>query len=483
MSMAFPNIDLHNVNPMVAYATLTALGATAAAFWSQIKSFLSSLFTCFLISVEMDSELGDAVLWTLRRNAKEPFRGKLKYNWYNTYIRPRKAYGHVVFEQKSKGKILIVNGWIPVRFSTQGTSEGKGTTLEVSSSSSSGTFTLTTLRWALDVEDLLRESAQTRDSVVTNICTGTRFFVRRLGERGNSKTTEEGASALISFERRYLGFDFFKDLGVPSPEKPFGNLAYPPEVLKVVDICRLWIKSKPWYQERGIAWRMGMLFIGPPGTGKTSCARAMAQTLDLPVFILDLAEMTNSDLVNAWATVREHAPAMALLEDLDRIPMATSGKQGMLIRKKDNGDAPAPEKSGSDGDGGNPMNSMRFYQPLTLDCLLNCISGIEPSEGVVVVATANDASKLDPALGVPDKSGSSTRPGRLDFCVEFPVLDAGGRRMVAEKILGPDETAKVEDLVLAGEGETGAQFVKRVSDFALQDYWATQDAMLSKEKS
>jgi SpoVK/Ycf46/Vps4 family AAA+-type ATPase len=107
---------------------------------------------------------------------------------------------------------------------------------------------------------------------------------------------------------------------------------------------------------------------------------------------------------------------------------------------------------------------------LTLDCLLNCISGVQPSNGVLVLVTANDFTKLDPALGVRDHTGKSTRPGRLDACVHIGNLTKEGRYKIAKRILS-DVPELVDRTVIEGEGETGAQFESRCSKLALDKYW------------
>jgi SpoVK/Ycf46/Vps4 family AAA+-type ATPase len=121
---------------------------------------------------------------------------------------------------------------------------------------------------------------------------------------------------------------------------------------------------------------------------------------------------------------------------------------------------------------------------LTFDALLNCLSGIESADGVFKVATTNNIGELDSALGVPSvgegQSTISTRPGRFDRALELPALDDSGRRKIAARILG-DCPWCIGDIVAAGTGDTGAQFVERCSQAALAEHWQTAPASTSDE--
>src|SRR5690606_2243384 len=159
-----------------------------------------------------------------------------------------------------------------------------------------------------------------------------------------------------------------------------------------------WVTSKQWYNAHNISWRRGWLFTGPPGTGKTSIARAVAQQYSLPVFSIHIETMFNDELFDAWDTARQSSPCIVLIEDID-----ATFKGRETLRGK-----------------------------LTFDALLNCIDGIASAEGIALIITTNFPESLDVALA----SGSDTasRPGRIDRIVKFDALTEAGRYKMIRRI-------------------------------------------------
>lgn len=446
--------DFSGLTPFAGYAGVAAVAAAVAAFWRQIQGGFRWAASWFLATATVSDYTGKMLVWHLRQSSREPFRGKIHYDLGHYFIRSKSHWGAVPLEWRSEGKLLLVNGWIPVIISSamQGGSDGKPV---------SDVVTVSTIRGLLDIEKAIGAAVAAHNDATASNKDRRRHSVTRLGAVPEKEVSLQSSPSAGTppIEWRCVGQDK-ANLGTPIPESPFSHLAYSKEVMDAVAICRRWLASKEQYRLRSLPWRLGMLFTGGPGNGKTSCARAIAQELDLPVFILDLAEMSNSSLVKAWSRVREAAPAMVLLEDIDRVAMAQSDE---AVAKRQ------AKRGGADDDD----DVMRMWRPLSLDCLLNCISGIDPAEGILTVATANDEKKLDPALGVPKSNGSSTRPGRLDFRVDFPPPDAEARMAIAVKILGFTPLTTLEKVVRAGARETGAQFTKRCADMALKAYWAS----------
>ena len=108
---------------------------------------------------------------------------------------------------------------------------------------------------------------------------------------------------------------------------------------------------------------------------------------------------------------------------------------------------------------------------MTFDALLNCLDGVEPSNGVCIVITTNRVDKLDEALGVPREGDTiSTRPGRIDRVMELREMDYDCRLKLASRILS-ECTQHIEETVRHGQGDTGAQFQERCTRIALRHHW------------
>lgn len=112
---------------------------------------------------------------------------------------------------------------------------------------------------------------------------------------------------------------------------------------------------------------------------------------------------------------------------------------------------------------------------LSFDCFLNTIDGVGNHGGVLLVVTTNNIDKVDEALGVIDddcNDGSlSTRPGRIDTVLELNPPDVNGRIKIAKRIL-VDYPEYVDDVVIAGSNDSGAQFQERCTRLALKLFWS-----------
>lgn len=119
--------------------------------------------------------------------------------------------------------------------------------------------------------------------------------------------------------------------------------------------------------------------------------------------------------------------------------------------------------------------------PLTFDCFLNCLDGVERSDGIFTIVTTNDTSKIDSALGQPRKQPNgdsefiSTRPGRIDKAVELGFMELADRKRMARRILGAYERECYEMLDYVDRypdlEETPAQFQERCAQVALRCFW------------
>jgi chaperone BCS1 len=162
----------------------------------------------------------------------------------------------------------------------------------------------------------------------------------------------------------------------------------PGEAAALIEDARRFTASRSWYEHRGVPYRRGYLFEGPPGTGKSSLALALATELSLPIYVLNLGSIKSDDeFVDAMLSVPESA--LLLFEDVDAAGVG------------------APR----------PADSVPATEPkvatFTLSCLLNAIDGVYSKEGRVLVMTTNHPENIDAAL---------LRPGRVDRRVMFDNL-------------------------------------------------------------
>jgi hypothetical protein len=152
----------------------------------------------------------------------------------------------------------------------------------------------------------------------------------------------------------------------------------------------LFFEREDWFRQHNLPYRRGYLLWGAPGNGKTATIRVMAAHPYIQPYTLDLSdsEEKSADVLRLFEKAAENTPALVILEDLDRA-FPTEGKRTQ-------------------------------ERAVSFQTLLNCLDGVGSQDGVIVVATANDPTCLDPAI--------LKRPGRFDRVVQFPNPDADLRR-------------------------------------------------------
>lgn len=442
---------------MVLPSGLGGLGMSAAfaavlAGWEQVKGLIQRIIGIAIITVDVHGRLYDpSKIYCLSKLKRSP-SSFYQFVGMTTFIRPLKRFGPVAYEEISTKGALFWKGWRPLSISP---SPGDVMTFRFIR----GTFQPRKLvaeiaRFAMDCEQ------KEENGIIHN-----RFQVIRLSgmsgkdllqsnapRNGSSKSAEQGDTPSImtpsstptvsTLHSIVAGWEA-SELGDPTPVgNPLDRLALSDDIQDMIREVQRWFDSKGWYLERQIPWRRGYLLHGQPGTGKSSLVKALAQHLRIPVYLFDISTMDNKEFHDNFQRAMSNTPAVALIEDVDAV---FHGRENLVSEKG---------------------------QGLTYDCLLNTISGVESTDGLLLIVTTNNLEFVDPALGIPQGGSVSSRPGRIDRAIEMSTLDRRGRLKLATRIMASCHESWIPYLVAKGENDTGAQFEDRCATVALSLFWA-----------
>ncbi|MBQ5757319.1 MAG: ATP-dependent zinc metalloprotease FtsH, partial [Clostridia bacterium] len=202
-----------------------------------------------------------------------------------------------------------------------------------------------------------------------------------------------------------------------------------------------YLENPAKYREIGASMPKGVLLVGPPGTGKTMLAKAVAGEANVPFFSMSGSEfvemfvgMGASKVRDLFRQAKEKAPCIVFIDEIDAIGQKRSGGQY----------------------GGNDEREQ------TLNQLLTEMDGFDGSSGVIILAATNRPESLDPAL---------TRPGRFDRRVPVELPDLKGREAIlkvhAKKIKVADDVDYLQVARMAS-GASGAELANIVNEAALR---------------
>ncbi len=481
---------------------LAAIGAAlgvVASMWSKAKDVLWRVIGLVIQRVEIPTQNAhDAITAFLINKFKRSRNYDRMYGAQWEFHRDGR-YGLIPYEVFGNRTMIFWNGLFPFLFTNQ---QEKKTTGKGENSNSNATkiySTITFVRGTLNVEKILTDACSVRNEISWANAQAeqeakSRFVIHHVPKRHDRDSDDDDTGSGLAWYQQghYRLLAHTSDQLGKRPSNngsALDNLIFPQRIKDLIREIELWRKSRDWYREKGIPWKRGWMLYGPPGTGKTALARAFAEDLNMPIYVYNLAEMGNHEFMKAWSEMQMNVPCIALIEDIDNVfhgrenvaRKGSGGMFGMMMNTKDD----------NDDDKGRGRGLMS--PPLTFDCFLNCLDGVERSDGIFTVITTNDTSKIDSALGQPRKQPNgdsefiSTRPGRIDKAVELGYMENGDKKRMARRILGAYESECYEMLDYVDRfpdlQETPAQFQERCAQKALQCFWREKQLPMVSQPS
>ncbi len=481
-------------------AAINVIGLIIAFFSAKARQYillgLSRAAFIFVRRTYLHKSLGDAFIAYLLKNgySVKRFSGEL-YGEDPAFIRSENEVKHILYKDVNSNtqvfypKDGIFTGW-PILVSGTPLIQAKDTVKHFS-------YIIYTPRWSKKYIELLDAATDLKNNKEDDAALN-QFVVKKVSGAGgkaafqieknrnlagevNEKASNVTESELADPFSTYIPVRWEKDnIGQLIYHNSLEMMSLNQELESVLEEIQFWLDHQEWYEERGIPWKRGFLFYGKPGTGKTMFTRALAEKLNLPLIIFDLASMDSTEFNHAWSQILPRR--IVLFEDFDSI----------FVKRN------------------NIMDS-----GLDFSTILNALDGADKKQGVLTIITTNYPEKLDFALGGPidgvvakvkgkdgdedkfvivDKDSKQivddggvlgyktpeeaanamkfnggkmpSRPGRIDRSVEFTPLDKPGRLKLAMRIMKDEKLA--EQMVELGVNDSAAQLQERCFRTALE---------------
>ncbi|MGN1332898.1 MAG: ATP-dependent zinc metalloprotease FtsH [Lachnospiraceae bacterium] len=253
-----------------------------------------------------------------------------------------------------------------------------------------------------------------------------RQMMKKMGG-GNSMMFGMGGSKAKVYVKSSQGIHFSDVAGEDEAKE---NLA------EIID----YLHNPDKYKEIGASMPKGILLVGPPGTGKTMLAKAVAGEADVPFFSMSGSEfvemfvgMGASKVRDLFKQAKEKAPCIVFIDEIDAIGKKRDGQIG-----------------------GNDEREQ------TLNQLLTEMDGFEGNNGVIILAATNRPESLDPAL---------LRPGRFDRRVPVELPDLKGREEILKvhaRKIKLSEDADFGKIARMASGASGAELANIINEAALR---------------
>ncbi|KKK85079.1 hypothetical protein LCGC14_2776890, partial [marine sediment metagenome] len=227
--------------------------------------------------------------------------------------------------------------------------------------------------------DESRYSSKRREQIEIRVLGRSSLLIRELLMEASQLRKRENKIDIFLYSE-----DYWQRVSSKLPRKMSSVVLPKKQTERILHDANWFFNAADWYRERGVPYRRGYLFSGPPGCGKTSLVLALASYFCRPIYVLNLGDMwIDSKLFSAICTVPVNG--ILLIEDVDIAGKVRGATPEKKTKKGDEKDEP---------------------KMITMSGLLNGIDGVISKDGRLLIMTTNYPNRLDVAL---------IRPGRIDM--------------------------------------------------------------------